>query len=314
MFSIILNNLIILASSLFLLIKGATLATKYASQLARSFNLSSYTIGFIVVAVISILPETFISINAALVGIPSFGLGVLFGSNVADLTLVFALIIMLAGRGIQIESKILQNNALFPLLLLLPLALGTDGYYSRTEGVALIVAGAVFYFAALRNGVSPHRNRFRKGNHALKNVLFLLGSMTLLIFGAHFIVTSATALAYAARVSPILIGMFIVGLGTTMPELLFSLTSIKKHHDALAIGDILGTVLADATVVVGILALVRPFAFPPKIVYLTGACMVAASLLLLYFMRSGRRLTQREAFLLLFCWILFVLVEFALNT
>src|SRR3989338_4021406 len=99
------NNLFIFIVSLVVVIKGATLATKYAARLAESFRLSRYTVGFIVVAIISILPETFIAIDSALAGTPSFGLGVLFGSNIADLTLVFTVIIFFAGRGVKVESK-----------------------------------------------------------------------------------------------------------------------------------------------------------------------------------------------------------------
>ena len=148
------ENLFIFAVSLFIIIKSATLATKYAVRVAESFHLSKYIVGFIIIAVISILPEAFIFINSAFKGIPSFGLGTLFGSNVADLTLVFAIIIMLAGRGIKVESKILKNNAVFPLLLLIPIILGLDGHYSRVEGAVLIIAGAIFYYFAFKNSAS----------------------------------------------------------------------------------------------------------------------------------------------------------------
>jgi cation:H+ antiporter len=142
----------------------------------------------------------------------------------------------------------------------------------------------------------------------------LLVSMAVLLVGAHFTVTSATSVANSLGVSPILVGMLIVGLGTTMPELFFSLRSIKKRDDSLAIGDLLGTVLADATIVVGILALVNPFAFPQKIVYITGVFMVLASFMLFRFMRSGRALTRREATMLFAFWVVFVVVEFLANS
>lgn len=312
MFTVI-PSLFAFALSLAVVIKGATMATKYASSLARHYNLSKYTVGFIIIAMISILPETFISIQSAISGIPSFGLGVLLGSNVADLTLVFALIVFLSGCDLKVERKILKNHVVYPFILLLPLILGLNGHFSRAEGVGLIVAGGVFYFLALRkgaNGSLPNSN----GTSGLRSVLMLLLSMGLLLLGSHFTVTSATSLAQYAGINPILIGMLIVGLGTTMPEFLFSLTSIKRGEDSLAIGDILGTVLADATIVVGILALVHPFFFPHKIIYITGAFMVAASLILFFLMRSGRILTKREALALCCFWITFVLVEFFANT
>ncbi len=85
---------------------------------------------------------------------------------------------------------------------------------------------------------------------------------------------------------------------------------MKKEEDSLAVGDLLGTVLADATMVVGIMALINPFTFPQKIVYITGGFMVLASMILFRYMRSGRSIARREAYILLAFWVVFVLVEF----
>lgn len=306
------DDVFILAVSLFMIIKGATLATRYAALLAYSYRLSKYVVGFIIVAVISILPETFVAINSALSGVPSFGLGTLFGSNIADLTLIFALIILLSGRGLKIETKILKNHAVYPFILLLPLVLGLNGHFSRLEGIALIIAGGVFYYLALKNGGSSTVS-VQTGGSKTKNALLLLLSMAVLLVGSHFTVTSATALAEHIGITTILIGMLIVGLGTTIPEFLFSLESVRKKDDSLAVGDILGTVLADATVVVGILALISPFSFPQKIIFVTGAFMVTASFMLFYFMKSGKSISKREAHLLLLFWIVFVIVEFLIG-
>lgn len=307
------NNTFIFIVALYMVIKGSTMATNYAGRLAESFRLSKYTVGFIIVAVISIIPETFIAINAAIKGIPSFGLGMLFGSNIADLTLIFAILVFYAGRSLKVESKILKNHVIYPFILLFPLILGLDGYFSRIEGVALILAGAIFYYLALRDGTDGTMPEVTD-NGRYKSIAMLLVSMAILLVGAHFTVTSATFVANSLGISPILVGMLIVGLGTTMPELFFSLRSIKKRDDSLAIGDLLGTILADATIVVGILALVNPFAFPQKIVYITGVFMVLASFMLFRFMRSGRALTRREAWMLFAFWVVFVVVEFLANS
>lgn len=127
------NSLFIFIVALLMVIKGATMATKYSAKLAESFNISKYIVGFIIVAFISILPETLISINSAIGGIPEFGLGTLFGSNIADLSLIFAILIIYARRGIKIESKVLKNIRLYPFFLLLPLLFGLNGHYSRMK-------------------------------------------------------------------------------------------------------------------------------------------------------------------------------------
>lgn len=296
-----------------MIIKGATMATKYAVRLAESFHLSRYTVGFIVVAVISILPETFIAINSSLSGVPSFGLGTLFGSNVADLTLVFAVIILSTGRNIKVEGNILKNRGVFPLMLFLPLILGFGGHFSRLDGLALIIAGGIFYYISLRNGGDDGDVIASDNSGRMSNSIKLLLSMTVLLVGSHFTVTSASDLASYLGVSPVLIGMLIVGLGTTMPELFFSIKAVSKRDDSMAVGDILGTVLADATIVVGILALINPFTFSENIIYVSGAFMVGASLILFIFLSTGRVLTRREAFLLLGYWGAFAIVEFWIN-
>lgn len=292
-----------------MVIKGSAMATTYVSKLAESFRLSKYTIGFIIVAIISVLPETFVAINSAIKGISSFGLGVLFGGNVADLTLVFTILVLYAGKGLKVESKILKNHVVYPFILLLPLILGLDGYYSRVEGITLIIVGAIFYYITLRNGTRSAVS-LNHGNNKNKNFWMLLFSMAILLVGAYFIVTSATSLATMIGISPIIIGMLVVGLGTTIPELFFSLKSIKRNNNSLAIGDILGTVLADATIVVGILALINPFSFSQEIIYVTGSFMLTASLILFKFMRSGRMLNRLEAFMLLLFWLVFIATEF----
>ncbi len=306
------ESIFIFICALALVIKGATFSTKYAGNLASSFGLSKYTIGFIVVAVISILPETFVAINSALAGMSSFGLGTLFGSNVADMTLIFTIIILFAKRGIKIESKILKKNIAYPFLLLLPLILGLDGYFSRVEGAALIIFGAVFYYMAFKSG-SDFSKVQKSKESPYKNFFMLLLGMVILIIGSHFTVSSAVNFANLLHINPVLIGMLLVGLGTTMPELFFAIQAVKKQDDDLAVGDILGTVLADATVVVGILALINPFSVPQKIIYITGIFMVAASVILFLFMRSGKSLSRRESYLLFLFWLAFVLVEFFAN-
>ncbi len=309
---VMVNSIFILVGSLILVLKGATFATRYASSLAESFRLPRYTVGFIIVSFISILPETFIAVSSALEGLPAFGLGTLFGSNIADLTLIFAIIVFYTGRKIKIEGTVLKNIKAYPFLILLPLVLGIDGYFSRIEGISLIIAGGVFFYTAFK-GTSDAVlavPRFERAKYAL----FLVGSMALLLIGSHFTVTSAVSLAGYIGVSPVLIGMLIVGIGTTIPELVFAVKAVEDRDDSLGVGDILGTVMADATIVVGILAAIRPFAFPIKIIYVTGAFMLVASVALIYCMRTGRTISSREALFLLFFWLCFVITEYFLNT
>ncbi len=308
------TNFLVLLLALVVVIKSADLAIRSASRLAKSFRISKYVIGFLIVAVISILPETFIAITSAFQGVPGFGLGTLFGSNVADLTLVFAIVTFVAAQNLKIESGILKNGFVYIGAMAIPIILGLNGHYSRSEGAVLILVGLLFYFLVLRKDAKGKEASAQRPPIAKKDVLFLLGSMALLLIGANLTVTYGVALASTLQVNPILIGLLVVGIGTTLPELAFSIRAVRSKHEGLALGDLLGTVITDATIVVGVVALLRPFSFNARIIYITGIFMLLATVVLFTLMRSGRTLTKREAFILLAFYLAFVTAEFFANT
>ena len=308
-------QILIFAVSIFLIIRGATLSTKFSGRIAKSFNLSNYVVGFLIVAVISITPEAFVAINSAISGVPSMGLGTIFGSNIADLTLVFAIVVLVAGRSLKIESKILKSNLIYPFFFLIPIALGIDGAYNRGEGLCLIIAGVIFYYLAFHQSQEGEekKSKIKFDKKIKKDILYFVLSLLVLLVGSHFIVESGVKIAEYLTISPAVIGLFFVGLGTVIPELLFSISAVKKDQDSLAIGDLLGTVLADATILVGLIAFIKPFEFPIKIIYIAGIFMFAAAFMLYYLMRSGKILSKREGYLLILFWLIFVLMEVTIH-
>lgn len=308
-------NFLWLILALLLVIKSADYSIRYAARLALSWHLSKYTVGFTIIAAISVLPETFVSISSSLQGVPSFGLGTLFGSNVADLTFVFALVVLIAGRHLRVESQILKNRLYYAGVLGVPVLFGLNGYYSRLEGLILIATGLIFYFFVLTKA-RRHNKNINSANIKfwlmIKNLCLLILNLVALLIGAYLTVKFAVASAGMLHVNPILVAL-VVGLGTCLPELSFSVKAARKNHENLALGDILGTVITDATIVVGILALINPFAFDQRIIFITGLFMLFAIILLLYFMKTGKVLTKPEALLLLLFYLLFVLTQFAVG-
>lgn len=298
--------------ALIIVIRSAEYAIQYSTKIATNLKIPKYIVGFLIVAIISALPETLIGIDSALQGTPSFGLGTLLGANVADLTIIFAIPIFLCSRCLNVKSKILKHSKLYIFMIALPLIFGFNGYYSRWEGIVLILAGFYFYYLLFwRNRESIIKN---DGYFSWKYFSFLLISMMVLLVGANFTVKFGISLAKSLSIHPLIVGLFFVGLGTTLPELFFSIKAVKRNHDELAIGDIMGMVITDSTIVVGILALISPFAFNPKIIYITGSFMLLASVILLHFMRTGRSLNKKEALILVFFYALFVFAEFFANS
>lgn len=297
--------------SLVLVAKSADSAMGYSSRIAKDLNISKHLVGFLIIAIISVIPELSISVISSLKNESSFALGTLFGSNVADLTLIMAIIILFAHRSVKVKSKIVNNGYLYLLTMSVPLLLGLDGIYGRGEGVVLIGLGILFYYWLLKKDREIY-NEVRY-SFSVKNLLFLIGSMALLLIGAYLTVEHGIQLAHRLNIPPVLVGLFGVSLGTTLPELFFSVKAVRKHQDELALGDILGTVISDAVIVVGLIALINPFEFPVKIVYLTGIFMITAAALLFHLMRTDRSLSTREALLLIAFYLGFICAESYFN-
>ena len=224
-----------------------------------------------------------------------------------SLSLIFALVILISGKNLKVESKIIKNRFLYIAVLALPIILGLNGYYSQADGLGLLIVGLLFYIYLLRDShveVDGEKRKF----HPLYFILLIM-SMAGLLIGANLTVKFGVMLSNLLHINPVLIGLFVVGLGTTLPELLFSIRATRKHNDSLALGGILGTVVADATMVIGVVALIKPFSFNPRLIFVTGIFMLLAVFLLMYYMRSGRVLTKKEAYLLLIFYAIFVISE-----
>ncbi|MCX8200022.1 MAG: sodium:calcium antiporter [Candidatus Micrarchaeota archaeon] len=307
-------SLLFLLASLLVLIKSAEYAITYASRLARIFHISEFVVSFFFIAVMSCFPEATVSIVSALSGTPEFGLGTLIGSNVADLAMVFGVVALFSKNGITVKSEILKSNFFYLVLLLVPLILGFDGNISRIDGLILIICGGMFFATLLMQ-----RKRFsRKFNHAESNkwaisLILLAASIAALIMGAYYTVKFSVSFASEVGVHPFLIALTMVAVGTCMPELVFSIRAVTSNHSELALGDILGNVIIDATILLGIVALIHPIDFNPTLIYVTGSMMFLAGALLIYFLRSGRMLTRQEGLYLLLFYIIYLIIEFSVN-
>ena len=303
------ENIALLILSLYVVAQGAGFATKYSEKVAEGFRVPRYLVGFFVVSFISILPEAFIAISSSLQGNPSFGVGTLLGSNVADLTIIFVILAFVAGKsGLRIEKGLYRKISIYPLFLTIPILLGLDGAFSRAEGAVLLVVGLIFSIFVFKRSVDV-KVKERGLKHHLLNASLLVGSMAMLLAGAHFTVHSALELAGVLNVAPILVGVLVVSLGTTIPELFFGIKAIKARNHGLAVGDVLGSVLADATTVIGIVALMSPFEFPERIAYVAGGFMVVASVVIVLLFRSNYRLHRRESVILIMLWIVYIIAE-----
>ncbi len=309
----IVTDIIFFVAAMFFLIKSAELSTRFASRVARAFHMSEFVLSFFIVAVISAMPETAVAINSAIKGIPQFGISALLGSNVADLTLVFGVVAMFSTSGIAVRSQLLRKDFLYVFLLLFPLLLGSDGQFTRYDGALLLLSGMFFFFT-----LSIETKMFRKEapvpheHSTIKNAIYLVLGILVLLVSASYTVKYGVYLAKDLGMPETLIGLIFVSLGTCLPELLFSIQSIRHNHDALALGDILGTVIIDATIVVGIVSLIKPFAISPLLVGTAGGAMFIAGITTIFFIRSDKVISKKEGLILMMLYLFFVFLQFIL--
>jgi cation:H+ antiporter len=307
-------NLIFFLVSLAVLVKSSEYAVNYSSKMARAFGISEFIVSFFIIAFISCSPEATVSIVSAIDGVPEFGLGALLGSNVADLALVFGLVALFSVNGVKVKSEILRNDLLYLILLLVPIILGFDGHLSREDGLILVLSGVVFLInLAIQSKLFTKKFNGAKNHGWAKNFLLLLLSLAFLVGGAYYTVKFGIDFANDVQIPPFLVALTLVSIGSCMPELIFSLKAVGSKHDQLALGDVLGTVIIDATILVGVIALISPFDFNPNIVHVTGVMMFIAGVLAVMFIKSGKVLTRQEGVLLLLFYLLSLIIEFAVN-
>jgi len=310
----IITNLVFFLVFLFILIKCVDYAIKYSSRLAKVLRFPEFIVSFFIIALVCCLPEATVSIISAFNGNPGLGFGVLLGAKIADLTLVLGIITLFSSNGINIKSKTLKNNFYYFGILLFPLIFGLDGKFTRIEGFIFVLFGSLFLVKIYRD-----RCKFRKKldyterRLFFKSLIFLLLSLIFLLLSAYLTVEFATNFAIDVNIPVMLIGLTIIALGTCLPELIFSIKTVRINHEDLALGDLLGSIIIDATIFLGIIILVSPFSLSLVSAYTIGISLFLAGILVLIFMKSDRSINKKEGLILILIYIAFVFMQFFVN-
>jgi len=230
------------------------------------------------------------------------------------LALVFGVIALISNKKVVVKSEVLKKNFYYLVLLLFPIIMGFDGYLSRTEGVLLIIAGLSFFLSlCIESRIFRKKYNHIKDHSLFKNISLLILSIVVLTLSANYAIKFGVDFAHGIKISPILVGLTMVSIGSCLPELFFSIKAVKTNHNSLALGDVLGTVITDATIIVGIIAVISPFYFNPLIIYVTGVAMFIAGALTIAFITTGKALNKLEGLYLIFFYICYIMTELLVN-
>ncbi|MCC6753010.1 MAG: calcium/sodium antiporter [Saprospiraceae bacterium] len=307
---------VLLVVGLFFLLKGGDLLVDGASALAKKFKISPIVIGLTVVAFGTSAPELIVNVLAATSGNTEIAIGNVLGSNIANIFLVLgiaALIHPIAAKRNTVLKEI-------PLSLLAALFLGFaandalfDGelvsVFSRIDGLVCFLFMSIFmyYVFSITESAEDILETDIPEISTLRAAVYVAIGLVALFAGGKWVVEGAVKMAEAFGVSQSLIGLTIVAVGTSLPELITSAVAAYKRQADIAIGNVVGSNIFNVFFVLGTSSIIRPLPFNPNA---NGDIIVVilASLLLFLFMQVGRRalLERWQGGMLLSCYIIYL--------
>lgn len=273
---------------LILLIWGADRFVHGAAAMARNLGVAPLMIGLTIVAFATSAPEILVSVVAASRGQTDLAIGNAIGSNIANIGLVLGATALF--RPIELKSATLRRE--MPALLavsLLTVALFLDSYLARIDGFVLLTGLIIVVIWLVRLGIrssstDPLQTDFEaeipKDTAMTPAVIWLIVGIIALLFGADYMVDGAIKIARDVGVSEMVIGITLVALATSLPELAISLVSAVKGEFGIAIGNIVGSNIFNLLAVIGVAAVIHPTALPPSVLSLHLFVMVAFTLVL----------------------------------
>ena len=317
----ILVYLLLIIGFSILLIKATEIVIDSLQQLVEITKIGKFAIASLLLAFATSLPELVVSVTAALAGNPSLALGTILGSNIVDISLVIggAAVIggsfSVAGEWLKIDIFSVFLAGVMPLILLM------DGRLSRIDGLILLFIYGLYDYGLLRRrtGRRPGgKGRLlqrmmlpgarKKMNRSL---IWLFLGAALVIFSADMIVKTGVSLASILKVPVFLIGLFLVAAGTSLPELSLEIEAVKKKQIGMALGDLFGSVVVNATLILGIVSLIAPIKLEQGLnAYLLAAASFGVMFLLFWhFVRSKKKLERWEGIALILVYLVFAIME-----
>ncbi len=279
-----------------LLVKGADFFVSGASSVAKALKVPSVIIGLTIVAMGTSAPETAVSITASLGGNNGISLGNIIGSNIFNLLMVIgisAVIIPFNSDKEILKRDMLWNIAITVLLLVLIF----DGSLSRLDGVILLAGIAAYLTVVVRSAL---KNRVEDNSDEKvsvpKAVVFILGGLAAIVFGGDLVVDNASLIAKSLGMSDTLVGLTIVAIGTSLPELVTSIVAAKKGDSGLALGNAVGSCIFNILFILGIASTIAPMTADYEII--ADVCiLIFVSIVTYIFARSKERVSRFEGLL-----------------
>ncbi|MDW7711533.1 MAG: calcium/sodium antiporter [Deferrisomatales bacterium] len=313
-----LTGFALVAAGVALLYYGAGLLVVGASRLAAGFGVAPAVVGLTVVAFGTSLPELVVSVTAAVRGNPDIALGNIVGSNIANVGLILGLGASL--RAMTVEFTLLKREAPMGLgAVALVVLLSADGVIGRGDAAVLLAAFCGFlYWSVMGERQAPegvqeaYGRAAAAGRRKVRDGLCAACGLVGVLLGGHWLVEGGVAVAAGLGVPAVIIGLTVVAVGTSLPELAASLVAMTRGESDIGVGNVLGSNLFNLLGILGVAALVHPIEIPDTFFRFQYPVLAVFTLALLPIMRTGLGISRAEGALLLGAYTAYVAALFLL--
>ena len=303
--SLMLNSSGLIFVGLFFLYYGGELLVTGSLRLAQAFKISPFIIGATVIGFGTSTPELAVSLMASLQDSGDLALGNIIGSNITNIGLVLGLTALIVPLTIE-KQRFIDESPPLIITSLIIVVFAWNNYLGRTEGFIMICLLVIYLWRAFQTkekidlDLSENHLFSEYGGSSFQTFLVILG-IIMLILGANWMVEGATGIARKLGVSEWFIGVSIVALGTSLPELVSSLIAAKKGHGEMAIGNVFGSNIFNILMVIGTTSLIQPLSIGEKI-YADLIYTTALTCLLLLLIGMGNVIGKRDGIILIVCY------------
>lgn len=285
-----------------LLIKGADFFVDGSSSLARIMKVPSVIIGLTIVAMGTSAPEASVSINAALAGSNDIAISNVIGSNLFNGLVVIGVCAFMAGfkTNPEILKRDMPLNIIVTAILYIMLL---DRHINRIEGIILLIGMAVYIAAMV---ISALKNRETADECRIlslpKSLIFIIGGLIAVIFGGTLVVDNACLIAKDFGVSENFIGLTIIAIGTSLPELVTSITATRKGDSGLALGNAIGSNLFNILFILGMSATICPLNVLSESI-IDCIILLVSAVILYVFARTKKTMNRWEGIVCVFLYV-----------
>jgi cation:H+ antiporter len=300
-------TLILFAAGLILLVAGADGAVRGAEALAFRMGVSPMTIGLTVIAFGTSLPELSVTTEAILTGNPEIGLANVIGSNIANIGLILAFCVLISPSLTttpELRPRFLKDSFLMLAATLLYVGLSFRGVLDWMSGILFLILFAGILLFIRKNSRESDTARPAVVRHP---VLWTVAGLLAVLIGSHLLITAAVDLAELFGIPPYVIGISLIAVGTSLPELATSLVAAVKNSPAISVGNIVGSNIFNLLFILGINSLFTPIAVPGLVDTLV---MTGFAVGIFVFFYGGRLQTRLFALFMLVAYGVFVAVKF----